>query len=468
MTLIDQLKTSLGTDTVIDNPDAMQPYLKEWRGLYQGHRAHAIIRPENTEQLSHIIKQCNANATPVIPQGGNTGLVGGSVPIGNTGVIVSLERMNTIRAIDPLDYTMTVEAGCILANIQSAARDHNRYFPLSLGSEGTCQIGGNIATNAGGLTTIRYGNMRDLVLGLDVVLPDGQIWNGLKRLRKNNMGYDLKQLFIGSEGTLGIITAAVLKLYPRMAHRRVVMASVASPQMALEAYARLRERCGDIMNLFELMPDNAIGFAEKHIAKARFPMKDRAPWYILMECAYADENGGERLNAILETLIEDDIITDAILSLSEDQAASLLFLREAIVEAQRLEGGSIKHDVSVPISAIPDLIKRGIKAATDYMPGIRPMPFGHIGDGNIHFNLTQPEDMNKDAFISHWDALNDIIHNIVLDLGGSVCAEHGVGHLKATWLKRGVDTVEYQLMQKLKQMLDPDHILNPGKVVEVE
>jgi FAD/FMN-containing dehydrogenase len=458
---LDRLAAVVGDKYVIRSAQDMQSYLREWRELWFGHTP-MVLRPASTEEVSAILAICNETKTAVVPQSGNTGLVGGQIPFGEE-VLVSLDRMSRIRDVDPLDSTITVDAGVILKNIQDAAEAVGRFFPLSLASEGSCRIGGNLSTNAGGLGVIAYGNARDLCLGLEVVLADGRVWNGLKRLRKDNTGYDMKNLFIGAEGTLGIITGAVLKLFPRPAGWATAFIAISSPKAALALLTLAQERSGGRVTAIEIMPRIGFGFTLKHFA-VRDPFPGEAPWYVLLELS-----GSGDLTALLTDVLaeaaEKDIVIDATIAQSEAQRAEIWRIREAIVDSQKLEGGSIKHDVSVPVSRIPELIDQGMRAVLDFMPGARPMPFGHIGDGNLHFNVSQPVGMDKQAFLDAWHDLGKCVYDVVLSLGGSVSAEHGIGRLKRDMMTTIKSPVELQMMKDLKALFDPNGILNPRKVL---
>jgi FAD/FMN-containing dehydrogenase len=447
----------------IDDPQDMAPYLLEQRGRFSG-GALAVVRPSSTEQVAAIVTAARQGGIQIVPQGGNTGLVGASMSYpGERAVVLSLQRMNRIRELDPLDYSATVEAGCILANVQQAAEDADRLFPLSLGSEGSCTIGGLLSTNAGGTMTIRYGNMRELILGIEAVLPDGRIWNGLRRLHKNNTGYDLKHLFIGGEGTLGIVTAAVLKLFPRPRQTETAFVAVPDPKAAIELLARLRAATGDALSGFELIPRMLMDFALKHIEKVADPLGQAHPWYILAEASTGTE-GDMLRNAIeqaLGTAMEDGLVLDATLAASETQRNAFWFIREAIVQSQKFEGGSIKHDISVPVSRVADFIARASQAVTAAMPGIRPVPFGHVGDGNIHFNLTQPAGADQKAYMAEWERMNHIVHEVALDLGGSISAEHGIGRFKRDEMRLVKSPVELDMMLRVKAALDPEGLMNP-------
>jgi FAD/FMN-containing dehydrogenase len=465
--LLDRLRAIVGPSGHIDDPADMEPYVAEWRGRYRG-ATPLVLRPASTQELSDVMRACAEAGVPVVPQGGNTGLVGGSIPSAdNSEVLISLSRMNRIREMDPLNYTVTVEAGCVLQTLQQAAADVDRLFPLSLGAEGTCQIGGNISANAGGTMTLRYGNTRDLVLGLEVVLPDGQIWNGMRRLRKNNTGYDLKHLFIGAEGTLGFITAAVLKLFPRPKQVETGFLAVRDPDAAIELLASLRSASGDSLSAFELMPRIALDFALKHVAGTIDPLSEPFPWYVLLELSTG--TGGDAFRETIEEALgeamEAGLVQDATLASSEAQAKQLWFIREAIVEAQKYEGGSIKHDISIPVSCVGSFIAQATEAVERTIPGARPVPFGHVGDGNIHFNVNQPVDADTEAYLAQWDKLNEVVHDIVLSMDGSISAEHGIGTFKREELQRVKSPVELDLMRRIKATLDPQGLMNPGKVL---
>jgi len=448
----------------IDDPADLEPYLVEERGLYHGN-CIAVVRPCTTEELAAVVRVCADAGVAVVPQGGNTGLVGGGVPEG--GIVLSMSRMNRVRAIDPVNRTITLEAGVILADVQKAAEEAGALFPLSLGAEGSCRIGGNLATNAGGMTVVRYGNARDMVLGLEVVLPDGRIWDGLKGLRKNNTGYDLKQLFLGSEGTLGIITAAVLKLYPPPRVAETALIAVPSVQAALDLFNRTNEQAGDTLTAFEFMARIGIDFAVKHVPDIVDPLTERYPYYALIKLTSTQANAPlkDTLEEILADAFEEGLVEDAVIAASESQGEALWRIRESIPEAQKPEGGSIKNDISVPLSCVPDFIERATAAVEQAMPGIRVVPFGHFGDGNIHFNLSQPIGADRQAFLAEWERFDRMVADIATDLGGSFSAEHGIGQLKTVDMDRYKSDVEIDLMRSLKRALDPKNIMNPGKVV---
>lgn len=463
---LESLRTVVGPNGIITDADVLAPYLEEERGKYHGHAA-ALLRPATTQELSDVVRYCAAAGISITPQGGNTGLCGGAVPQG--GIIVSLARMNRIIHVDPVNYTVAVEGGAILADIQLAADAANCLFPLSLGAEGSCQIGGNLSTNAGGINVLRYGNARDLVLGLEVVLPDGRIWDGMKALGKDNTGYALKHLFVGAEGTLGIITGAVLKLFPKPVEVQTALCALKTVHDATQLLSWARARSGDAVTGFELISDFAMSITERHIAGCKNPLAGRHPWYALIELSSSRPDAGLRtvFEALLEEAYESGVIADAAVAENLDQAARFWRLRETIPEAQKHEGGSIKHDVSVPVSRVAEFIERGLIAVTRTFPGVRPCPFGHLGDGNIHFNISQPVSMEKAVFLEQWEAMNRIVHDLVAEMGGSISAEHGVGLLKIDELARYKSAVEIDLMVAIKRALDPLNIMNPGKVVRV-
>jgi FAD/FMN-containing dehydrogenase len=412
---------------------------------------------------------CRAARIGVVPQGGNTGYCGGATPdASGSQILLSLERMRAVRELDSLNHTLTVEAGVVLADVQRIADEHGLYFPLSLGAEGSCHIGGNLSTNAGGVAVLRYGNARDLVLGLEVVLPDGSVWSGLKKLRKNNMGYDLKHLFMGAEGTLGIVTAAVLKLFPRPRSRTTAWAALPDAESASRVLARLRARCGDTVTSFEYVPRFALELVFAHIPGARDPLGAPHSHYALIELASATSEDAQTtiLEQALEQALEHGEIADAAVAHSEDQRRAFWRLRETIPEAQTRAGGSLKHDVSVPVSAVSELLERGSAVARAIAPGVRICAYGHVGDGNLHFNFQAPADQALPAFVdAHGAAISNALYELVARLGGSVCAEHGVGQLKREIFARNADPVALSVMRTLKSALDPDGLMNPGKVL---
>lgn len=461
----------VGERNVLTSPGDMAPYLREWRDLYQG-ETPMVLRPGTREEVAAILAHADANGLKIIPQGGNTGLVGGQIPCDREReIVVSLARLNRIRAVDAEGFAMTVEAGCTLQAIHDAADAADRLFPLTLGSQGSCQIGGNISTNAGGTAVLAYGNTRDLVLGLEVVLPDGRVLDGLRSLRKDNTGYDLKQLFIGGEGTLGIVTAAVLKLFPKPRAQDVAFVGLASPADALALFSAARARAGAMLTGFELMPRVGLEFTLRHLPGARDPLAGPHPWYVLIELSSGSESaeGDNPTRALMETILgeafEAGTVADAALAGSQAQAAAFWHLRHGMSEVQREEGGSIKHDVSVPVASVPAFLEEAIAAVEAMVPGCRPVPFGHMGDGNIHFNVSQPVGADKAAYLARWDEMNEVVHAIVLRFGGSVSAEHGIGRLKRDLLAEVKSPVELDLMRRIKAAFDPNGTLNPGRVL---
>ena len=467
--VIAELKNIVGAAGWRDAAADLEPFLVEWRGLYRG-KTPLVLLPATTGEVSAILAVCSQHGVAVVPQGGNTGLAGGAIP-GLEGqlpqVVLATRRMNAVRSIDAANYTITVEAGSILADVQQAASDAGLYFPLSLAAEGSCQIGGNISTNAGGTNVLRFGNTRDLVLGLEVVLPDGSVLDELKALRKDNTGYDLKQLFIGAEGSLGVVTAATLKLFPAPASVATAWLAVDSPQAAVDLYASARSRVGDGMVAFELMPRIAIDMVLAHIDGARDPLADSAPWYVLLELfdSRPQVELDESLTTFLEAALEAEIVADGVVATSEAQRADLWRLRHSISEAQKLEGGSIKHDISVPVSRMPAFLAAADAAVAERLPGIRPVPFGHLGDGNLHYNLSQPVDMPREDFVGLWQELNDIVHSLAVEQDGSFSAEHGIGMLKTGELEKYSSGTKMRLLRAIKAAVDPAGIMNPGKVL---
>ena len=451
--------------------DEQERFLVEWRGLWRG-RPLAVVRPGDTAEVAEIVRICAAARIAIVPQAGNTSLCGGSVPDeGGTELVLSVERLDRIRELDPQGFTITVEAGCVLADVQRAAAAADRLFPLSLAAEGSCRIGGNLSTNAGGIHVRRYGSARRLVLGLEVVLPDGRIWNGLRHLRKDNAGYDLKQIFIGAEGTLGIVTAAVLELFPRPRARWVALAAVPDPGEALDLLAQTRERAGEALTSFEWMPRFALDLVLRHIPETRDPLDKVYEHYVLIELdsmLEGDARLAERGAALLEDAARRGVVIDAAVASSEAEIAGLWRLRESISAAQKQEGASVKHDVSVPVSRVPDFLGAARQKVELEWPGVRVCSFGHLGDGNIHFNLSAPAGADAEqsgAFLGHWGAFNRLVHEVVCAMGGSIAAEHGIGRLKRDELKLVKSDVELDLMRALKTAIDPTGIMNPGRVL---
>ncbi len=462
--LLAQFTAIVGAKNAITDPAEQESYLVEERGLYHG-RSAAVLRPGSVGEVAAILKLANEAGMPIVPQGGNTGLVGGQIPLDGE-IVLSLRRLDRIREVDPTSNTMTCEAGVRLASAQEAAASVGRFFPLSLGAEGSCTIGGNLATNAGGIAALAYGVARDLVLGLEVVLADGRIWRGLNKLKKDNTGYDLTHLFVGAEGTLGVITAGVLKLFPAPQTVETAFIGLASVSAALDLLALTQESTRGAATSFELMGRVPVEFALRHGAGLRDPLASACPWYVLLELkSSARENLRDALEAVLAAGIERGLVDDAVIADSIDQRNAFWRLREFIPEAQKFEGGSIKHDVSVPVAAAPQFIAQASAVVEALIPGARPAPFGHLGDGNIHFNVSQPVGADRAAFLARWREVNDAVHAVVGQLGGSISAEHGIGRLKRDDLARVKDPVALDLMRAIKRTLDPKGILNPGKVV---
>ncbi len=441
----------------------MSAYLAEPRDLYHG-RALCVLKPRSASEVARILALCNETGTLVTPQGGNTGLVGGQTPDDSgAGVVLSLERLNQLRHIDAAADAMTIEAGVTLLQAQEAARSVDRYFPLSLASEGSCTIGGNLATNAGGVHVLAYGSMRDLVLGVEVALADGRLLSTLGALRKDNTGYDLTRLFVGSEGTLGVITAATLKLFPRPRSRAVAFLGLRDPAQALELLAFVKGRAGPSLHAFELISRLGLDLVLRHIPGARDPLAAAHDWYALVELVAFAEGEAERVaTEILAGALDAGFAQDATLAQSLDQAGALWRLRENLSEAQRREGGSIKHDISVPVDRVPQFIVEAGRRLCAAMPDARPVPFGHMGDGNIHYNVSQPVGADKAEFLARWGEVNDIVHAVVHEFGGSISAEHGIGRLKRDLLRKTKDPVALGAMRAIKTALDPNGILNPG------
>ena len=461
--LIDSLKAVVGAGHVLTGIDAA-PFATDWRGRYSG-TSLAIVSPGDTPEVAEVVRLCAQAGAAIVPQGGNTGLCGGATPIAGE-VVVSLRRLRRVRDVDVANNTITVEAGCTLFEVQEAAKRVDRLFPLSLAAEGTATIGGNLSTNAGGVQVLRYGNARELCLGLEVVLADGRIWNGLRGLRKDNTGYDLKHLFIGAEGTLGLITAAVLKLFSRPRSVATAWASVPTPEAAVILLTRLREKIGGRITAFELVGRPALDLVLKHIPGSRDPLPLSSPWQVLVELS--DTMAGD-IAAALEDVLAEAIVArvaaDAAIARNEKQAQAFWALRENISEAQKIEGVSIKHDISLPVSRIPEFIERCDAALASAFPGVRIVCFGHLGDGNLHYNQSKPQAQDNDAFIGQTAAVNRIVHDLVAELGGSISAEHGLGQLKRQEILRYKSEVEMDLMRKVKQALDPRGRMNPGKVL---
>ena len=465
--LIEEIQAIVGSAGLITSPIEVVPYATDWRKRYLGKPA-AVVRPASTAEVAGVVRACADSRTAIVPQGGNTGLCGAATPdASGTQIVLNLSRMNRIREVDARNNTMTAEDGCVLAKLQKAAEEAGRLFPLSLAAEGSCEIGGNLSTNAGGTAVLRYGNARELVLGLEVVLPSGEVWEGLRGLRKDNTGYDLKQLFIGAEGTLGVITAAVLKLFPLPKSRATAVVALRSPEKALALLERALEACGERLTGFELFSDFCLALVLKHFGDTAAPFPRRFPHYVLMELSDTQSGEGVRVlvESMLEAALEETNILDAAVAQSETQARAFWKLREFISEAQAHEGQNIKHDVSIPISSIADFISATDQDLTRAHAGVRMVTFGHLGDGNLHYNVSAPEGVAADVFVRNTPAINRIVHDNVARFGGSISAEHGLGQLKRDEIQRYKSPLELDLMRKLKSALDPRGIMNPGKVL---
>ena len=465
--LLDRFAEIVGAAHAVRDPHDIAPYLTEPREKFHG-VTPLVLKPGSVAEVAAIMKLASETGTGIVPQGGNTGLVGGQIPsLAGNEVVLSLTRLKAVRAVDPDSNTMIVEAGVTLDEARAAADAADRLFPLKLASGGSCDIGGNVSTNAGGTEVLAYGNMRELVLGVEVVLPTGEVWDGLRTLRKDNTGYDLKHLFIGAEGTLGVVTAAVLTLMPKPAGVAVAFIGLKDPATALKLFHLARDRSGRSLTAFELLPRVGLEFVLAHAPGTRDPLAEPHPWYVLME--YSSARGQDDADAAAEAIfaagLEAELVDDGALAQSLEQAEAFWHLRETMSEVQKLEGGSIKHDVAVPLARVPDLIERASAAVAEMIPGVRPCPFGHIGDGNIHLNFSQPVGADKAAFLARWEEVNARVHGIVGALGGTISAEHGIGVLKRAMLKQVKSPLEIEMMGRIKRAFDPAGILNPGKVL---
>jgi len=465
--LLGQLGATVGDANVLTEPVDTAPYLTDWRKRYTG-RAQAVVRPATTAEVAAVVKLCVQARAPIVPQGGNTGLVGGGTP-DDTGraILLSLGRMSRVRAVDPVNNTITVEAGCPLQRVQEAAAEAGRLFPLSLAAEGTATIGGNLSTNAGGTQVLRYGNARELALGLEVVLPSGEVWDGLRGLRKDNTGYDLRDLFIGAEGTLGVITAACLKTFSLPRGEGTALLAVRSVEAALALLEVAQSIAGPALTGFELFSDLCLELVERHFPPHRSPLAGRSPYYVLLQLSdhESDTHAAALLQAVAEQAIERNLATDAALAQSVAQARGLWALREFISEAQAAEGTNIKHDIAVPISAIARFVAETNALLAQQLPGIRMVIFGHLGDGNLHYNVSPPVGASDAGFVARQPAVYRLVHDQVARHAGSISAEHGIGQLKRVEIQRYKSPVELALMRRLKGTLDPLGIMNPGKMV---
>lgn len=464
--LIEEFCKIVGPQGALQNADDIAPYLREWRDKYIG-QSKLVLKPSCCDEVSQILRHAHKHKIGVVPQGGNTGLVGGQIPLGQDELILSTERMNKIRHIDADNFSLCAEAGTILQTIQDVADHHDRLFPLSLASQGSCQIGGNIATNAGGVGVLAYGNTRNLVLGLEAVLPNGDIWHGLRELRKDNTGYNLKDLFIGSEGTLGVITAAVLKLFPKPKQKITAFIGLNQLKDVSRFFSFIMENIGQAVTAFELIPERGIEYVLTHGAQKRPLLQKNYPWQVLLETSFFQESTTLRADYenLLTAALEKNLISDCILASSERQAQDIWYFRDMLSEVQKYEGGSIKHDVSVPIKSILPFITRANERVEQIVPQCRPVPFGHFGDGNIHYNISQPVEVDKQAFLDKWDEVSAAVHEIVMEFGGSISAEHGIGQMKRDAMRTIKSPVELAAMKHIKRSLDPHGILNPGKLL---
>lgn len=460
-------RSAIGAAHVLTAAEDTAPYLTDWRRRYTG-KTCAVLKPADTQELATLVRLCNEHKVPMVPQGGNTGLVLGGIPDDSgKAVILSLTRLNRIRHTDPVNNTITVEAGCILKNIQTAAGDAGRLFPLSLAAEGSCTIGGNLSTNAGGTAVLRYGNTRELCLGLEVVTPQGEIWNGLRGLRKDNTGYDLRDLYIGAEGTLGLITAAVLKLFPQPKAQLTALAALRTPDDALRLLSLTQSYCVSSLTGFELMSGFCIKLVNQHFPDMRLPFAEEHAQYVLLELSdsESEEHAQTMLEHVISAAMQQDLIQDAIVARSIAQSQAIWDFREHIPLAQAAEGKNIKHDVSIPISHIGDFIRTTDALLQQAFPGARMVTFGHVGDGNLHYNVAHPEQETDQSFLQKQTAVNRVVHDSVHQHGGSISAEHGIGTLKRTEILRYKSDVEMQLMRSIKQALDPLNLMNPGKLL---
>lgn len=466
-TVLKRLSALLGEQHVVVSEAGKAPRLTDWRGRYRG-QALAVVFPADTGEVAAVVRECVAAGVAIVPQGGNTSLCGGATPLPDGhSVVLSLSRLKRVRAVDAANNSLVVEAGCILAEVRELARRHERLFPLSLASEERCEIGGNLSTNAGGLQVLRYGNMRELVLGVEVVLPDGRVWDGLRALRKDNTGYDLKQLFIGAEGTLGIVTAVVLKLFPLPSARATAWVDVPSPHEAVALLRALQARCGERVSAFEIIGREALQLVLKHIPGLCAPFGELGDWSVLLELS--DAGSDTVLEAVLQESLaecrERGLVREALVASSDEQAQALWVLRESIAEAQRVEGISIKHDISVPVSRMAEFLERARQALAEQWPDARVVVFGHIGDGNLHYNLSRTDPAANEAFVARTPEVNRVVYDEVTALGGSIAAEHGLGQLKREEIGRYRSAVEMDMMRAIKKCFDPQGLMNPGKLV---
>jgi FAD/FMN-containing dehydrogenase len=462
------IKDLLGRKGYMVDPRTMAPFLVDWRQRYSG-EASLVALPRSSKEVAGVVRICSEANIPIVPQGGNTGHVGGGVPGPEGGVVINLSHMNRILNIDAAAMTIEVEAGAVLQTVQEAARGAGRMFPLSLGAEGSCQIGGNISTNAGGIHVLRFGNMRHLVLGLETVLPSGEQWNGLSPLAKDNAGYDLKHLFIGAEGTLGIITRASLRLFPAVKAETSLIFALADLEAVMSLLGAVRETFGERLVAFETLPRIAVDLVLKHIPDTRDPFSESHPWYALVELWDLEDPDSQSLQARATDgaagMLEGGLASDAIAAQSGTQEAALWKLRESVAEAEKAEGAGFKHDVSVPLDRLAELVERGSEEVEKILPGARPIPFGHAGDGNLHFNFASPKGMSEDDFLAHQGAISGLVHDLVNGMGGSIAAEHGIGRAKRDELRRLKGDTHLKMLRAVKTALDPKGLMNPGVLI---
>ncbi len=471
--VLEQLRAIVGDRGLIESEQDKEPFINDWRRMRAG-TAAVVVRPATVEETSKVVKLCFDNGIAIVPQAGNTGLMGGATPWPtHRGIVLSVGRMNKVLSVDPVGYSMTVEAGCILQTLQETAAAHDRFFPLSLGAQGSCQIGGNLSTNAGGVQVLRYGNARNLVLGLEVVLPNGDIWNGLRSLKKDNTGYDLKHLFMGAEGTLGIITKAVLKLWPASKDVATAWLAVRDPQAAIEILSEAHSASEDNVESCEMMSREATDMVLRHIPGVQDPLKADTPWYILMQWnssrpkAEGAEGMQEKMEQFLGEQMEAGRVLDAVLAQNESQSRNMWKIREGVAEAGRAEGPGLSYDISVSISKIPEFIDKGIAAAQAVLPGLRPHPLGHIGDGNVHFGFGAPKGMDRPTLQQYAPAITRAVNDLITSMAGSISAEHGIGIEKLDELAHYRSKIELDTMRTIKRAIDPKNIMNPGKVLRL-
>ena len=471
--LLEALRAIVGDKGLIQDEPGKQPFVTDWRGSLVGNAA-VVVRPANVEEVSKVVKLCHDNGIAIVPQAGNTGLMGGATPYpSHTGIVLSVGRMNKVLNVDPVGYSMTVEAGCILQTLQETAAEHDRFLPLSLGAQGSCMIGGNLSTNAGGVQVLRYGNARNLVLGLEVVLPNGDIWNGLRALKKDNTGYDLKHLFMGAEGTLGIITKAVLKVWPAPKDVATAWLAIRDPQAAIEILSEAHAASEDNVGSCELMSRACTDMVLRHIPGTQDPLKADTPWFLLLEWSSSrpKADGAEGMSEKMEQFLADQMeagrVLDAVIAQNEAQSRNMWVIRESVAPASRAEGPGLSYDISVSISKIPDFIEKGIKAAYDILPSIRPYPLGHIGDGNLHFSFMGPVGMDRPTLHQYSPAITRAVNDLVRDMAGSISAEHGIGIEKIDELAHYRSKIELDTMRSIKRALDPKNIMNPGKILRL-